>query len=244
MRLRIVLLVQVDSPRVPEHRRARRDEVLAEHVVGRAGVRRAAEHGDGAPAQDFLDGSAQVRQLCFVGEGGEAAGADDGVQFALRGAERVRVRDEGEERGAERRRGRVGPRAEEGRGEEGEVAVRQRDVGGAVVVACAQLEEELAEGVGDGVGFAAGGGGAGHVAPYHVDEGHVGGGLARAVGFDVGFPWGEDVGDVLERGEALDEVAAGDVERGAVLHELEALADDGGVQAVDAVAVRDAEDDG
>lgn len=236
VRVRIVLGVQVDGPRVGQDRGALGDVVSPVDVGGGVGVRRPPQHGDGANTKDLEAEGFDIGQLWLVGEGGSALRADDGVQLGVGSLQGDWVGDEHEDAAAEGAGSGIAARAKERGRHEGEVALAEQGEG--VRIGGSRLEEDLGQRVGH-VGRVFG---APDLALDLADEGHVHLGLEPSAALDLGLPGGEVVGDVLEEGQRLDKEAPGDVERRRILHELEALADDPGVHRVDAVAVRDAED--
>lgn len=73
--------VAVEGDDVGDQDGAGGEEVVAIGERGRGGGVGDPDGGDGGPALEFFDVGAEVREAFFVTEGGEAGGADGGIDF-------------------------------------------------------------------------------------------------------------------------------------------------------------------
>jgi hypothetical protein len=83
MRVREILLIQVDTPKVRDDSRALGDTHALIHVLLNDCVGGTPEDGDGAPAEGLGENGTGVGEVVVVFEGGETVRADDAVEFLL-----------------------------------------------------------------------------------------------------------------------------------------------------------------
>lgn len=120
IRVRELAIVVVDRPHVPLDPGGFGNQIAVIVIVLDGSVGLAADDGDGAPAEYFLDEGADVGEAGVVVEVRTAIGTDYAIEFFPRRDEGFGECAHGEDGGDERAAGRVGAGAEEVSGEGGD----------------------------------------------------------------------------------------------------------------------------